>query len=107
MYTVKVSGPGTITFRNRTVRTPATFSKISKRELRLLKVMCTSKNLNCEVLEAESERLAKVVEKVKIEEEVEVDETGLSDPNVEVLFESEDTLGYLLNNSERESDENN
>lgn len=104
MYTVKVSGPGTIVFRQRSIRVPATFNKVSVRELKLLKVMCQAHNLTYEILEAESERLAKVAEKIKnIEEIADVDAAiEGTETTVEELFESDDTLEKLIGDMGKE-----
>ncbi len=96
MYTVKISGPGTITFKGRTARLPATFNKISEKDLKLLKVMCLAQNFEYEVMEEESERLTRVAEKAKAEDIMSNDPDLIEATEVEVLFESDDTLGDLL-----------
>ena len=100
MYTVKVTGPGTITFKGRAVRVPAVFNKVSERDLKILKVMCKAHNFEYEILEAESERLARVAEKVKADSGDVADVDAViegTETKVEDLFESDDTLGDLLN----------
>lgn len=98
MYTVKITGPGTITFRQRPVRVPATFKKVSVKELKILKVMCKAHNLTYEVLEEESERLARVAEKIRHDEEVIDVDSAIdgTETTVEELFESADTLEKLM-----------
>lgn len=105
MYTVKVTGHGTITFRNRATRLPATFNKVSSKDMKLLKVMCKSANVDMEIMEKESERLASVVQKLeedqslKITAEHEIENT---ETKIEDLFDDEDTLGSLMKNLEKE-----
>lgn len=98
MYTVKIPDHGNIVFRGKQVRLPATFNKVSEKDLKLLKVMCHSLNIKYEILEAESERLSKVLEKAKsanviLDPTREIEETNTK---IEDLFEGDDTLGDLL-----------
>jgi hypothetical protein len=103
MYTVKVKGPGTIVFRGQQARLPATFTKVPQKELKLLKILCKSANVEYEILEQESERIASVAEKARIAEvnlgDIDIDDT---DTKIEDLFESDDTLGNLLKSIEKE-----
>ena len=103
MYTVKVKGPGTIVFRGKQARLPATFTKVPAKELKALIILCQSVDSKYEILEQESERLASVSEKAKIAEinfdDIDIDDT---DTKIEDLFESDDTLGNLLKSIEKE-----
>ena len=99
MYTVKIFGPGTIVFRQRDVRVPATFNKVSAKELKFLKVLCRAQNHTYEILEAETERLSRVAEKVHDDDDgfIDVDKAiEETETNIEDLFEGDDTLGQLI-----------
>lgn len=105
MYTVKITGTGMIAYRNRSVRLPSTFKKVPKKDLKFLKVMCRSANVQMEILEEESERLASVVEKMKKPETQNIDpnfEIEGTETKIEDLFDSEDALGSLLKNIKKE-----
>jgi len=104
MYTVKIKGTGSLIFGGRSIRVPATLKKISDKQLKLIKVMCRAHSLEFEILEEESDRLARVTEKLhddslieNIDEEIENSETIIED-----LFESDDTLGKLLGEMRKE-----
>jgi hypothetical protein len=104
MYTVKISTPGAIVFRGKDVRTPAVFPKVTTKELKFMKIVCLSQNLEYEILEAETERLAQVAQKITEDQEfVDLDEAiDNTDTTVEDLFESDDTLGDLIENLGKE-----
>jgi hypothetical protein len=104
MYTVKISTSGAVIFRGKDVRTPAIFPKVTTKELKFLKILCLSQNLEYEILESESERLSQVAEKIHEGEEILDIETSIdnTDTTVEDLFESDDTLGDLLGNLGKE-----
>jgi hypothetical protein len=103
MYTVKIKGPGTIVFRGKQARLPATFHKVPLKELKALKLACLSTNSDYEILEEEGDRIASVAEKAKTAEinidEIDIDDT---DTKIEDLFDSDDTLGNLLKSIEKE-----
>jgi hypothetical protein len=104
MYTVKISTPGVVVFRGKDVRTPAVFSKVTIKELKFIKVLCLSRNLTYEILEEESERLSQVAQKITDDQEIlDFDEAiDNTDTTVEDLFESDDTLGDLIENLGKE-----
>jgi hypothetical protein len=103
MYTVKVSNFGTIAFRGKHVRLPATFNKVSEKELKLLKVICRSMSLQYEILEAESERIFRVAEKARADSQADyTEEIENTETKIEDLFDSDDTLGSLLKNVEKD-----
>lgn len=93
-----------ITFRNRSTRLPTTFNKVSKKEIKFLKVMCKAANVTMEISEEESERLASVVKKLEESEIQNIDLADIEDTEtmIEELFESEDALGSLMQNLEKE-----
>jgi len=97
MYTVKINGVGNIVYKTRSTRLPATFKKVSEANLTMLKVMCTSLNATMEISGAESDKLTSVVQKVQadkvIDDGFEIEET---ETKIEELFESDDTLGNIL-----------
>lgn len=103
MYTVKVKGPGTIVFRGKQARLPATFTRVPPKELKTLKILCNSVHSEYEILEQESERIASVAKKAKTSEvsleDIDIDDT---DTKIEDLFDSDDTLGNLLKSIEKE-----
>jgi len=104
MYTVKITNSGTITFRGSPTRLPATFNKVCSQELKLIKVICRANNFIYEILEKESERLAFVAEKVRRTEYILDSDEAIEGTEVEVeeLFESDNTLGDLLKNLDKE-----
>jgi hypothetical protein len=105
MYTVKITGHGTIMFRNRAIRLPATFNKVSSKDITFLEVMCRAANVEMEIMEKESKRLASVVQKLEenqipnIDSDLEIDGT---ETKIEELFDSDDTLGSLMKKLEKE-----
>jgi len=102
-YTVKVEGPGTLAFREKVVRLPATFNRVTTKDLKILKVMCQSINVKYEILEKESERLATVAKKAQIvDDNIEPFDIEQTETQIEDLFESDDTLGDILKNIEKE-----
>lgn len=106
MYTVKVKGFGVINFRNSPTRIPAEFHKVSQKELKLLTVLCRHQGADLEIMEAESERLLSIAEKLN---NVKISEKDLDLDNAEVkiedLFKSNDVMGELLNSLEKDGDE--
>lgn len=99
-FTVKLLDRGkTLDFKGQQIRLPATIDKLSKKDLTLLKVMCTAQGVTYEILEQESERLVSMIEKAR-EPTNEVPEPMEEDGEiiVENLFESEDTMAELLKN---------
>jgi len=98
MYTVKITGTGTIVYKGRVSRLPATFPKIPKKELITLKTMCRSLGAEMEILEAEGERLVNVVQKIKDNENLSTDVSVIeeTETKIEELFDSDDALGNLL-----------
>lgn len=103
MYTVKIKGPGTIAFRGKQARLPATFHRVPLKELKALKLMCLSIHSEYEILEEESDMLASVAKKAKTAEvdlgDIDIDDTDIK---IEDLFDSDDTLGNLLKTIEKE-----
>jgi hypothetical protein len=105
LYTVKITGHGTIAFRNRATRLPATFNKVSLKDIKLLEVMCISANVNMEIVEKESEILSSVVKKLEEDQVLNIDsdlEIEGTETKIEELFDSGDTLGSLMKNLEKE-----
>jgi len=101
-HTVKVEGPGTLVFRSKIARLPAIFNKVSDKDLKILKSMCRSIDVQYEILEKESERLAAIAKKAKTVEEVESFDIDQTETKIEDLFDSEDSLGDILKNIEKE-----
>jgi len=105
MYTVKIGGIGMILFRGKEVRVPAEFKKVSDKEIKYLKVVARRLNTTMEIMEKESERLASVAEKLSESDaqlgDIEIDET---ETKIEDLFESDDSLGTLLNNLKKDDE---
>jgi hypothetical protein len=103
MYTVKVSDVGTIVFRSQQVRLPATFNKVTSKELKLMDVICRAQNIRYEIMEKESERLGAVVDKI-VENDLDDVEYDIEDTNTQIedLFEGDDSLANLLNLLEEE-----
>lgn len=103
MYTVKLTDRGKIlNFKGKQIRLPTTLSRLSEKDLKLLKVMCKAQAITYEILEQESERLATVIAKAK---EAPVKPSDVNDDVeiiVEDLFESEDTMGELLKHLNKE-----
>ena len=105
MYTVKITGSGVMTYRNSTTRLPATFRKVPKKDLKYFETVCRSRNNKMEILEKESERLSSVIEKLHDPENENLDldsEIDGTETKIEDLFDSEDALGSLINNIEKE-----
>lgn len=102
-YTVKVEGPGTLAFREKIARLPATFNRVTIKDLKLLKVMCKSINVKFEILEKESERLASVAKKAQsVDDVIDISDIDQTETQIEDLFESDDSLGDMLKNLEKE-----
>jgi protein gp37 len=102
-YTVKVEGPGTLAFRGKQARLPATFNRVTAKDLKILKVMCQSINVNYEILEKESERLAAVAKKAQsVDNVIDVSEIEETETKIEDLFDSDDSLGDILKNLEKD-----
>jgi hypothetical protein len=104
MYTVKINGVGNIVYKSRETRLPATFKKVPKDDLTMLKVMCKSLNATMEVLEEESDRLASVVQKVQNDEVTISDDLGIeeTETSIEELFDSDDALGNIIDQLRKE-----
>lgn len=90
-YRVKVISPGhTIFFRNRKVRTPATFNDVHKNELKLLESSLKSLSLNYSVRENKNDKVDEenivlsdiepINDDVKIEELYPIKEKGKKEP---------------------------
>lgn len=102
-YTVKVEGPGTLAFREKIARLPAIFNRVTAKDLKLLKAMCRSINVKYEILEKESERLASIAKKAQIvADDIEPFDIDQTETQIEDLFESDDALGDMLKNLEKE-----
>lgn len=104
MHTVKVNGPGSMVFKGRQVRLPAEFKNLSDKDLKLLKVMCHHANVNFEIIGAESKRLASVAKKLSEAHITEEELKSIDDTDIEIedLFTSDDSLGKLLGNLDKE-----
>jgi hypothetical protein len=98
MYTVKINGVGNIVYKTRSTRLPATFKKVPEADLTMLKVMCISLNATMEISGLESDRLTSVAQKVQADKVIIVDgfEIEETETKIEELFESDDTLGNIL-----------
>ena len=102
-YTVKVEGPGTLAFREKIARLPATFNRVTAKDLKILKVMCQSINVKYEILEKESERLAAVAKKAQsVDNNIDISDIEETDIQIEDLFDSDDSLGDMLKNLEKD-----
>ena len=102
-YTVKVEGPGTLAFREKIARLPATFKRVTAKDLKILKVMCQSINVKYEILETESERLAAVAKKAQsVDNNIDISDIEETDIQIEDLFDSDDSLGDMLKNLEKD-----
>ena len=105
MNTIKISGPGMLVYKGKQIRLPATLNKVPDKDINLLKALTKAKSVEMEFLEEESVRLARMVNKVKSEELPEpnsIEEIEKTEIKVEDLFDSDDTLGSLLKNTDKE-----
>lgn len=98
MYTIKIEGTGTITFRNKPVRVPVILKRVSDKELKFIQVICRAQSLCYEILEAESNNLARVAKKLHDDIVIkDIDgEIEKTEPKIEELFEGNNTLDKLL-----------
>ena len=68
-----------------------------------MKAMCRSINVKYEILEKESERLASIAKKAQIvADDIEPFDIDQTETQIEDLFESDDALGDMLKNLEKE-----
>lgn len=94
-----------LVYKGKQIRLPATLYKVPDKDINLLKALTKAKSVEMEFLEEESVRLARMVNKVKSEELPEpnsIEEIEKTEIKVEDLFDSDDTLGSLLKNTDKE-----
>jgi hypothetical protein len=119
MYTVKVPAKGKkVVFRAKEVRTPAVFHNVTEKELKLLEVMLRAVDTEFELIEVNSKHLQKLAQKLNKNgimnyqvqdgvvkycfKDVDLEETKVEEVEIDDLFDSDDTMGKLLKNLDKE-----